>query len=657
MTSTGQDVAGIVRPGAFRQRADRSRTSNDGFRAPGTALLEPEHLTVSAWVKATGPLLRDRQIVSKGGGGCAVQSYGLAMSASGGLWWNVLLKAPGGEQLQALTPAERRRAGGDLGRPLARDRRHLRRHHGRPVDRRREGGLGAHPRPPARPWTTPSRSGGWPSGATPRTSTRPSAAATRGGFQFTGAIDEVRIYNRALSAEEIAQLHAVDVTAPPALPEAPPGPLAPPSPENVATPEVRSAGEGEYTCEPGTWRNVASPADFSYRWLVVRGNAVEAVADAQTYRPGEAAYGFPHACVVSVPGPTAPVTATSAQVFFTSAGLNALPRAYGNVRIRGIDVFQVVQPNSRAYMFGYIPDRRFFGLCGGGTPTDFIPSIQRGGGCLLGGRDPQAADYLGVTLDRDKPTTAVVYVDVDHGTPTDPNLAYEVEVSATRANGASLGEPVTATVRGPPRTDTPWVREFERDDRRVRRPRAPAVGVDVGWRASIRLHARLRFPDRFAYGTSGYGVRQCDDDEPCGDDDAFTLYDVPFSSFPQLLIASLELRRAGQAALPAPSTVLNKAFALFPGGISHDSPSTRAWRTSPPRPNLTATAVAGPTSVPGTNLFRCNDLDYTATTVNTATRLCRDGAVAAIIEGWIRKNPGRRRCCAAAGSAARGTTS
>ncbi len=234
-----------------------------------------------------------------------------------------------------------------------------------------------------------------------------------------------------------------------------------------------------------------------------------------------------------------------------------------------------------------------------------------------------------------------MYVDVDHGTPTDPDLAYEVEVSATRANGASLGEPVTATVRGPPRTDTPWVREFERNDRRVRRPRAPAVGVDVGWRASIRLHARLRFPDRFAYGTSGYGVRQCDDDEPCGDDDVFTLYDVPFSSFPQLLIASLELRRAGQAALPAPSTVLNKAFALFPGGTRMTT-IYQGVEDITAATNLTATAVAGPTSVPGTSLFRCNDLDYTATTVNTATRLCRDGAVAAIIEGWIRKNPGRR---------------
>ena len=634
----GEDVAGSFAPGRFGNALTLAN-ANDGFRAPGTALLEPEHLTVSAWVKATGPLLRDRQIVSKGGGGCAVQSYGLATSASGSLWWNVLLKAPGGEQLQALTPA-------DAVAPEAiwDDRWHA-------IAGTFDG-------------TTADL---WIDGAKVASAPTPEAGATVDysfperrlavgryaqdldeavgrcdpwGFQFTGAIDEVRIYNRALSAEEIAQLHAVDVTAPPALPEAPPGPLAPPSPENETKPEVRSAGEGEYTCEPGTWRNVASPADFSYKWLVVRGNAVEAVADAQTYRPGEAAYGFPHACVVSVPGPTAPVTATSAQVFFTSAGLNALPRAYGNVRIRGIDVFQVVQPNSRAYMFGYNPDRRFSSLCGGGTPTNFIPSIQRGGGCLLGGRDPQAADYLGVTLDRYKPTTAVVYVDVDHGTPTDPDLAYEVEVSATRANGASLGEPVTATVRGPPRTDTPWVREFERND--------PEYGVHVplpsAWTslgASIRLHARLRFPDRFAYGTSGYGVRQCDDDEPCGDDDAFTLYDVPFSSFPQLLIASLELRRAGQAALPAPSTVLNKAFALFPGG-SRMTTIYQGVEDITAATNLTATAVAGPTSVPGTSLFRCNDLDYTATTVNTATRLCRDGAVAAIIEGWIRKNPGRR---------------
>ena len=98
-------------------------------------------------------------------------------------------------------------------------------------------------------------------------------------------------------------------------------------------------------------------------------------------------------------------------------------------------------------MFGYMPDRAFFGLCGGGTPTAYRPSLA--GGCVLGGRDPQWADYVGVTLDRYKPTTAVVYVDVDHGLPTDPDLEYLVEVSATRANGASLGEPVTAPVRRP----------------------------------------------------------------------------------------------------------------------------------------------------------------------------------------------------------------
>ena len=96
------------------------------------------------------------------------------------------------------------------------------------------------------------------------------------------------------------------------------------------------------------------------------------------------------------------------------------------------------------------------------------------------------------------------------------------------------------------------MREFEREDRQygVHVP-LPSAWTSTG--GSIRLHARLRFPDRFAYGTAGFGVRECDDDEPCGDDDVFTLHDVPFSSFPQLLIAALELARRARRPCPCPA--------------------------------------------------------------------------------------------------------
>jgi hypothetical protein len=46
--------------------------------------------------------------------------------------------------------------------------------------------------------------------------------------------------------------------------------------------------------------------------------------------------------LIRVVGPVALATGLG-QVFFTSAGLNTLPPPYGNVRVRGIDVFQVAR--------------------------------------------------------------------------------------------------------------------------------------------------------------------------------------------------------------------------------------------------------------------------------------------------------------------------
>ena len=117
-------------------------------------------------------------------------------------------------------------------------------------------------------------------------------------------------------------------------------------------------------------------------------------------------------------------------------------------------------------MFGYKPDRGFFlGLCGGGTPTSWRRSL--GGGCVLSGRDPQYTDYNGVTLDQNKGATAVVYVDVERAAAADPELAFDLELSATRAGVASLGQPVVVSVRNPPRSETSWVRPFERDGKAI----------------------------------------------------------------------------------------------------------------------------------------------------------------------------------------------
>src|SRR5262249_17120925 len=146
-------------------------------------------------------------------------------------------------------------------------------------------------------------------------------------------------------------------------------------------------------------------------------------------------YGYPITCEVTVQGPAAPVTATSNSVFFTSAGLNTLPPSYGDVQVRGIDVFQIVQPNSDAQAYGY-PSGAFGETCRGGTPPAFQPGTANNPFlCSVGTKDPQDAmqhaNYEGVTLDSDKSTTALVYVNMFNHAPGDPNVKINVELSGT----------------------------------------------------------------------------------------------------------------------------------------------------------------------------------------------------------------------------------
>jgi hypothetical protein len=235
-----------------------------------------------------------------------------------------------------------------------------------------------------------------------------------------------------------------------------------------------------------------------------------------------------------------------------------------------------------------------------------------------------------------------VYVDVAGAAAADPELTYDLELTATRGGRVSLGEPVVVKVKDPPRSDTPWIRAFERDD--------PKYGVQVrlpsAWTSpggTIQLNARLRFPDQFNdWGTTtGYGTRQCD--SGCLANDAFTLNDVPFQDFPELLVASLELRRttAGQAALPPPRGVLSRARQLFPGGDRVTVSPYRADLDITAATNLSATAVGGTSTD-----LTCNGARYATTgdnafTVNAATRDCRDTAVATIAQTWIADNPAR----------------
>src|SRR5262245_58578925 len=116
-----------------------------------------------------------------------------------------------------------------------------------------------------------------------------------GDGDFPGAIDEARVYDRALSATEIARLQADSSgPSPPVLkPDDGVVPPPPPVPENVRPPSIVPGADGTYSCDPGEWRNVSSP--FSYRWLVFREQTRE-LTRTQTYTPDASVFGYSVGC-------------------------------------------------------------------------------------------------------------------------------------------------------------------------------------------------------------------------------------------------------------------------------------------------------------------------------------------------------------------------
>jgi Concanavalin A-like lectin/glucanases superfamily len=256
---TGQDVAGSFGPGRFGD-ALTTTNANEGFRVINNPLLQPQRMTVLAWVKKGGPFAPHRQILGKGGGGCSTQSYGLSTGANGGLWWNVLLRGPGGGKLSATTLA-------DAVAPssLWNDQWHAiaGTFDGSSADLWVDGAKVASAPVPVAGSTvdyevTEQRLavGRYTQDTDPGL-----GACDPNGFQFRGAIDEVRIYNRALSAGEIAFLHRADQTTPPALPEA-----SRPAPVSAPPPAV-TQNAGGATSQAGGLRRVRFRVRHQWRFF------------------------------------------------------------------------------------------------------------------------------------------------------------------------------------------------------------------------------------------------------------------------------------------------------------------------------------------------------------------------------------------------------
>ena len=222
---------------------------------------------------------------------------------------------------------------------------------------------------------------------------------------------------------------------------------APSPPRNTALPSIVQASEcpqvgacqvipHTYECRPGTWSGTDPARPYRYTWQrltpdkrFLSGYRAETVATTASYRATAetnlelTTLSWRFQCVVEAANAGGSASAVSpakdlAPVLDRLGGTTT----YGNLRIRGIDVFQVVQPTAQARAFGYDPNigagdpsQAFgFDLAGGGTPTSYrrTSSVAR---CPRA--RPQRTPYAGVPLDATKPATAVVYVDVTDSSP------------------------------------------------------------------------------------------------------------------------------------------------------------------------------------------------------------------------------------------------
>ena len=146
----------------------------------------------------------------------------------------------------------------------------------------------------------------------------------------------------------------------------PPPPLVPV--RNVTAPSISGVGinrKVHYLCDPGTWEGLPVPPAFEFSWwrghpfLQLAGQKPKAptlLANGESYLPKAADIGQLIYCHVRVRDARGVLHEASSfpTVLSGSAAIPpVLKQRYGNVRIRGIDVFQVVQPASGATMYGY----------------------------------------------------------------------------------------------------------------------------------------------------------------------------------------------------------------------------------------------------------------------------------------------------------------
>ncbi|MEA2315780.1 MAG: hypothetical protein QOI03_2472, partial [Solirubrobacteraceae bacterium] len=209
---TGTDVRGSLVPGRFGSGLQLMATG-DGVDVPDAPALEPNRMTVMAWVKENGNPLQFRTIVGKGASGCSSRSYVLDVgSTPGGLRFAVTFSP------SAFVAAEVQAAGIWDGQWHAIAGTYDGATVGLWVD-----GVEISSAPVPAGFTDVDYADYGPPGDTRLAFGRyvqPQGGCDQNGFQFLGALDEVRIYGRALSASEISYLQTAPGPTPPELPPA-----------------------------------------------------------------------------------------------------------------------------------------------------------------------------------------------------------------------------------------------------------------------------------------------------------------------------------------------------------------------------------------------------------------------------------------------------
>jgi hypothetical protein len=358
--------------------------------------------------------------------------------------------------------------------------------------------------------------------------------------------------------------------------------VLPPPPVNTVRPEIVAVPlqASTYFCNPGTWTGRDESIDYDYTWQRMTkddrypgGYAITTVAYGRTYRAASELrpelYSWLFRCVVEASNAGGTTTADSpSKTLDPTYDPLMLNPPFGNIRIRGIDVFQTVQPTAQAQMWHWPgTSDPFEESCGGGTPTSYIKAVN--GACVKGPQDLQLTSYTGVTLDRNKPTQALVYGDIEGRYA--PDLEQRFELRLTRVVSGQDKETIRQQVRVLPRSDAPYVTPAQRGSTAF----AQRVAIPASWLLPEGDRLDLRAEISFVRGFTQVNWRECENGVDCSRDNAFTLYALLAETAPRVKVASVDMADQRQDTWD-PNVTLKRAKQLFPGGEGIDAFKTGA---------------------------------------------------------------------------------